>query len=93
MIMFTVVYLMWLCGSGVGGIPLTDRGLGCSCYGSSSGAVCCGKITWNKGSRLKKSKSDVPFDHKSCTVYTFTHTHSVRSECVYMCSCMLSVVN
>ena len=37
MIMFTVVYLMWLCGSSAGGIALTDKGLhvGCGCYGLS----------------------------------------------------------
>ena len=30
----TLCSLLWLCGSSVGGIPLTDKGLGCGCYGS-----------------------------------------------------------
>ena len=79
---------MWLCGSlSVGGIPLTDKGLhvGCGCYGSFQVELYdCGKLTWNKGSRLKKNKSDVPFNHKSCTVYTFTHTQCEVRVCVHV---------
>ena len=65
---------MWLCGSSVGGIPLTDKELGCGCYGSIQVELYdCGKLTWNKGSRLKEAKV---MYHLTTKAVQFTHLHT-----------------
>ena len=78
MIMFTVVYpfVVVHVGQVLGGIPLTDKGARLWLLWFFTIQVelyDCGKLTWNKGSRLKKAKV---MYHLTTKAVQLTHSHT-----------------